>query len=685
MRAVLSAHFVLGLLAFASGCSTEQQGEKKSTVEVVADEVATGPNSNALLEVPRPDPTTMEAEVARVMEQAWQQLQTSLADQSSADSVRAQAYADFGLIAFGNGSVLAAEAAFENATRLAPDDARWVYFRALLQEYAGKLDAAAASFERVLELRPNDLPSLLRLADVRFEQAQLDTANTLYQQALGLEADSAYARYGLGRVARTMGNNQQAVEHFDAVLAQQPYADQVNYLLGLTWRNLGDKDKAKSYLAQRGTTEPSFSDPLFDEISGGEERIGGLWADMDAGSQAFVDGNYTEAVSKFRLATQNHPEDSRSWQSLGMSLNKTGDLAGAEAAYGKALELAQNSAVIRHELAKLLIAKGNSKEAEQHLLQAIKIDPQMLEVHVTLARLLSSTGRRKAALQRYQDALALDPQSGDLAISQAETLIALKRTDEAISLLRKTVDMNPKDTSVRMAYGLILADAGKPDLAKTELQQALESADNDPARGRAHYALGRMHLSLGDGSAAIAAFERALKLNPDHRAAGLELARTLVRARDFQRALGVYEVYLGRWPQNDSARMEAAQSALMLGDGAKAKALLAAAAQETSASARLLGSYARLLVLTTDSSMRDPQQALQLAERALQKSPSAQHAETLALCHAAAGSFALAVELQETVLAQASGTVTANVRSRMENNLARYRNNSMGRLPFDTF
>ncbi|MEM7359805.1 MAG: tetratricopeptide repeat protein, partial [Pseudomonadota bacterium] len=437
-------------------------------------------------------------------------------------------------------------------------------------------------------------------------------------------------------------------------------------------------------LSQRGTTEPGFDDPLFDEISGGEERIGGMWANMDAGSQAFVDGNYSLAIEQFRLATQNHPDDSRSWQSLGMSLNKTGDLAGAEDAYRRALALAENSAVIHHELAKLLIAKAGNDEAEKYLLRAIELDPKMLDVHITLARLLSNSGRMEAALERYQDAAALDPQSGDLAVSQAETLITLNRVDEALTLLKKTVEINPKDAGVRMAYGLVLADTGKVELATTELQQALDSAEDDTTKGRAQYALGRLHLRQGDSRAAITAFGKALQLNPEHKAAGLELARTFVRTRDYKQALGTYETYLRRWPDSDGARVEAAQSALMTGDGSKAYSLLAKAAERQSASSRLMGSYARLLVLTADPAMRNPQLALQLAERALQKSPSAQHAETLALCHAAAGSFALAIELQETVLAQSGQTVNANVRNRMEANLARYKNRGMGRLPFDT-
>jgi len=327
----------------------------------------------------------------------------------------------------------------------------------------------------------------------------------------------------------------------EKALQLQPQADQINYQLGMAWRNLGDKQKAQTYLSNRGTNKPGFDDPLFDQISGGESRIGGMWADMDAGSQAYVDGDYALAVEQFRKATKNHPDDSRAWQSLGMGLVKLNDTFGAENAYKKALELSEDNAVVHHQLAKLKMITGNISQARQHLLNAIEIDPRMLEAHTSLAKLLLDSGKPAQALSRYEAALELDPQSGELAVARAETLLALKRVKDAVKVLDDATITNPQDAVVRMSYGLLLAQDGQIDMAQLEISQALQDSKDDITRGRAHYALGTVHLQLGNAEDAINAFASALRSNPRHQAAGLELARSFLRVRNYQQALGTYE------------------------------------------------------------------------------------------------------------------------------------------------
>jgi len=661
-------------LLLLHACTSEESGSDNTQAIIVPD---------ALLEIPRPNPAAMEASVAKLLNTRWSELNNAVSTANLNPQARAQAYANFGLVAFGNGLIIPAEIAFKNATLLAPDDARWIYFLARVQESNGALDKAATRYQQVLELRPGDLPTLIHFADVRFEQARMRDAGELYQQALDQNASSAAAHYGLGRIASANDQHRTAVEHFAAALKLQPYADQINYSLGLAWRNLGDSDKAKAYLAKRGSIEPHIPDPLFDQLSGGESRIGGLWTHLMAGSQAFVEGDYNVAVDEFRLATKDHPQDSRTWQSLGMGLKKTGDLERALNAYRQALKFSENNAVVHHELAKLFILKRDNAKAEPHLMQAIKIDPRMLEAHTTLASLLSNTGRIEAALGRYEHALTLDSQSSELAILRAETLIALGRSNDAANALAETAAINPRDANVRMAYGLVLAELGQIDKADTQIKLALDLAIDDNTRGRAHYALGRIQLRRDNASAAISSFATALKFNSEHRAAGLELARAFFRLRDFNRSLGTYEVLIKKWPNNDSTRVEAARAAIMLGDGTKSLNLLQAGAVQKSASARLLGSLARLLVLSTEDKIRNPNLALEYAQRALTKTPAPQHRETLALCQAAVGHFDRAVKTQQTLLSSAATNITSKVRSRMEKNLARYQTKTAGRLPFD--
>lgn len=676
-------------LFYLSSCSQEsssthsQKGVGSLNKEVVSEPAPSQISNISLLEIPAPNAATMDSDVAAVVQKSWINLNSTLAQNGLTPDARAQAYATYGLSAFGNGLALPAEAAFENARILAPAEARWVYFLALMHQYNGELEKAVTSFAQVLNLQPENLPTLLRLGKVRFEQAKMQDAKGLYNRALNVDIQSAAAHYGLGRVSSANEKYLEAVEHFEKALTLQPQADRINYFLGIAWRNLGEPEKAKTYLAKHGSNEPSFADPLFDQISGGESRISGLWAHMNAGSQAFVDGHYALAVEQFRLATQDIPDDHRSWQSLGMALNKTSDGAGAIEAYSKALSLSENNAVIHHELGKLMMANNAAEKAEAYLLQALAIDPRMLNAHVTLARLLSRTSRWNEALKQFDKALVLDPQSSELAIARAEVLVALDRTDDAVAALADTVSIYPRDAEVRMAYGLVLADAGQLDKAITEVKHTLKISEDDNTRGRAHFAIGQVELRQGNNEAAITSFGAALRLNPRHRAAALELARTFIRVQDYQQALGTYDVFLKNWPDDDPARVEAARVAVMLGNGTQARSILEVSAKQKSASARLLGSLARLLVLSTESDVKDPELAFSYAQRALAKDSSPQHQETLALCHASAGRFKQAVSLQERILNNENPSTTARARTRMEKNLQRYRASNLGRLPFD--
>lgn len=669
--------FICGCL---SACAPDQESEATATSSKQVDSVA---EAKAVLDVPQPNPDTMQERVAVLLDQNWQTLNSKLIDKKLSSEQRAQAYADFGLVAFGNGLESSAEIAFKNAVTLAPEDSRWVYFLALSNQYTGKLEDAALGFNQVLKLRENDLPTLIRLANVRFEQARISDAKSLYQRALTIDSKSAPALYGLGRVANAEEKYPEALKYFDAALELQPNADRINYYLGLIWRNLGDSEKAKKYLSKRGENEPYLVDALFDEISGGEARIDGLWVHMNSGSQAFVDGDYQTAVDEFRLATTDLPNDFRSWQSLGMALLKVDDNKGAKKAYQHALSLAKDSAVIYRELAKLSILEQDFEQAEQQFKQALEIDPRMLEAQIALAKLLARQGKNQAALNAYDRAFELDSQSSELAISRAELLVALNRNDEAHDVLITAASVDPRNANIKMTLGLVVAQMRQFIKAREYIKSALSVATDDLTRGRAHYALGQVDIFEAKPQQAIGAFEEALRLNPRHRAAGLELARSFLRVKNFKKGLATYEIYLHNWPNNDAIRVEASRVSLHIGEGDKAKELLTRGAAKPQASARLLGSLARLLILSPDPEIRNSESAMTYAKRAVGQSGAIVHLETLALCHSARKEFEAAVQIQQKILASLDSSVTAAVRSRVEGNLQRYQKQQLGRLPFD--
>ena len=632
------------------------------------------------LEAPVAD--AMSEDVAAFMAERWLQFREDL-EQAGDDRARARAYADYGLASFGNGLVLPAKAAFLNAVALDPEESRWVYFLALIHQYTGDFAEAARALEQVLRQRPGDVPALLRLVTVRFEQADLDAARRAYEQVLEASPNEAAAHYGLGRIASARGDDRAAVRHYETVLAEQPGADRTHYLLGLAWRNLGEDERARSSLARRGVTEPSFADPLFDAISGGQSRIGGLYTHLTLGSEALIDGDYARAAEEFHLATEDLPNDARAWSGLAKALVRLGQDADAIDAYERALTINPQDAKVLQSMGELQLRLSRHEEAESNLRQALRLDPALADAQVSLAELLLATERGDEAIAAYDAALSIDPNDRDILISRSEALMNLGRTEAALTSLAEAASATPSDAVLRSAYGILLAQAGRSEEATTELRDAIDQAADDTGRARAWYALGRLESSAKNASGALQAFEEALRLDPEHQPTRLTLARTQAGGRRYASAVSTYEDYLARSPDDPQARIEGTMSALLGGRADDALRLLEAGAERENAAPRIRSSLARLLVLTTDPAVRDPERALQLADDALRRSGALNHAETLALCLAAAGRSEEAVDLQQQVLEQATDRASDAQLTRIRQNLQRYRDGGLGRLPLD--
>lgn len=85
-------------------------------------------------------------------------------------------------------------------------------------------------------------------------------------------------------------------------------------------------------------------------------------------------GDYDAALTSYRLALRDHPDDLRVLQNMAIAYSRTGRLDEAIRAYRKALELDPSLAGAHYGLAFLLIKRGDSAAAEKHL-QAFLAQP----------------------------------------------------------------------------------------------------------------------------------------------------------------------------------------------------------------------------------------------------------------------------------------------------------------------
>ena len=85
-------------------------------------------------------------------------------------------------------------------------------------------------------------------------------------------------------------------------------------------------------------------------------------------------GDYDAALTSYRLALRDHPNDARILQNMAIAFTKTRRIDEAIRHYRRALELDTNLAGAHYGLAFLLLKRGDPDGAEQHL-KAFLIHP----------------------------------------------------------------------------------------------------------------------------------------------------------------------------------------------------------------------------------------------------------------------------------------------------------------------
>jgi Flp pilus assembly protein TadD len=87
-------------------------------------------------------------------------------------------------------------------------------------------------------------------------------------------------------------------------------------------------------------------------------------------------GDYTAALTSYRLGLRDNPNDPRILQNMGIALTKTGQVAEAIRHYRKALELDDSLSGAHYGLAFLLIKQGDHEKAASHLRSFLSRPPK---------------------------------------------------------------------------------------------------------------------------------------------------------------------------------------------------------------------------------------------------------------------------------------------------------------------
>jgi tetratricopeptide (TPR) repeat protein len=270
---------------------------------------------------------------------------------------------------------------------------------------------------------------------------------------------------------------------------------------------------------------------------------------------------------------------------LGGAMHQTGYWRDSETLWTHTIACTAPNAAAHYDLGVFLDGRGRTKEAVDHFLQALRIDPQDYRACNNLGIASFRQGRIDKAIEYYRRGLVIRPCDASLHTNLGAALLAQGQLDQALEQHWKAVACDPADAKAQYNLGVALLRQGRALTAVDHYREALKI---NPAYVNAETGMGVALRQLGRVPEALDHLRKSLRRQPDA-VAVLKLTAGIL-ATDPKASV-----------RNGAEALELAQRAARITRGRDAGVLnvLAAAYAETGQFAKALQVAQRSLALAT--------------------------------------------------------------------------------------
>lgn len=246
---------------------------------------------------------------------------------------------------------------------------------AYLRELHGDVDGAIAAMSQAAQAgapgQEETLWTQVQLGNLYLNAGRLEEATAVYQQALQARPDYPFAQAGLARVQAAQGQLDAAIEIFEQLVGRLPLPE-----FAITLGEL--------YLA---TGQPEKAQPQFDLVHLIQQLNADAGMNVDL-ELALFEANHGDPAQAVRLATtayDNRPSiyaaDTLAW-----ALYKNSDLDTAWQYSQQALRLGTQDAMLHFHAGMIAHQLDYTDAAENHLSQALAINPTFSILDVPLVQ-----------------------------------------------------------------------------------------------------------------------------------------------------------------------------------------------------------------------------------------------------------------------------------------------------------
>jgi tetratricopeptide (TPR) repeat protein len=268
-----------------------------------------------------------------------------------------------------------------------------------------------------------------------------EKADDMLQSAVAHGVAPARAYFRMGKIFLDHDDWQRAANYLERSLQVQQDNDQAHLLLGLTYRELKQPERAEREFIKAVELNPrSDVNAYF------------------AGHQLLLDTRFEAALPYLYHAVRLNPGNASAYRALGMTQVHLGNYGLAESYYRKAVD-----------------AIGDSASAEPG---------PFLDLAFILL-LGHDPGKVQEALKLAQRAANLQPNSYDAHYLVGKALMKMRRAKEAVPELELAVKLNPADSKAHFQLVLAYDEVGQKDKAEVERQVLAKTKQRANQQGMA--------------------------------------------------------------------------------------------------------------------------------------------------------------------------------------------------------
>jgi tetratricopeptide (TPR) repeat protein len=232
------------------------------------------------------------------------------------------------------------------------------------------------------------------------------------------------------------------------------------------------------------------------------------------------------------------------------TLQRRGDMAGAEANYRQVLTEEPDHAEALNNLGNVLRALKRPDEAVSCLRRALALKPEHPAVLTNLGLALGDLGRFNEAADCHRRATAADPSFAPGYNNLGLALTALGRLGEAEASYQRALALKPDFAEALNNLGNMLRVGDRLEEAASAYRRVLEI---NPGLADAHYSLAKVMRDLGRLKESDTHFRRGAELNPEHAEAHADRGRLLLVAGRQEEAHRAFAHAIARNPSMGEA------------------------------------------------------------------------------------------------------------------------------------